>query len=193
MTKSDSADHGRRQAGQHRRAAERVQGLAQGVHQAAPSSAESNTIRPWSSSMTRSPGAAHQLQVVRREQDGRARGVDGAEQLEDAVRGALVEVARRLVRQHDQRIVHERPRDRHALLLAAGQLAGSFSDFAARPTCASRRRPSSGSRSGARRSPPARTHVLRGRPVLQQPEILEHVADLAAQHGDLALPMLVDE
>ena len=38
--------------------------------------------------------------------------------------GAVVEVAGRLVGDEDERVVHERARERHALLLAAGELLG---------------------------------------------------------------------
>jgi hypothetical protein len=44
------------------------------------------------------------------------------EQIEDVLTVAAVEVPRRLVSQHERRIVGERPRDRHPLLLAAGKL-----------------------------------------------------------------------
>ena len=46
------------------------------------------------------------------------------EDAHDLDAGAGVEVARRLVGQHDGRLVDERARDRHALLLPAGQLVG---------------------------------------------------------------------
>jgi hypothetical protein len=60
--------------------------------------------------------------------------VDAVEQAHDADRGGRVEVAGGLVGQQDQRPVHEGPGDRHALLLAAGELVGKFSIFLARPT-----------------------------------------------------------
>ena len=44
------------------------------------------------------------------------------QQLDDVVAGGAVEIARRLVREHDHRLVGQRPRDRDALLLAARQL-----------------------------------------------------------------------
>ena len=44
------------------------------------------------------------------------------EQLDDLVRGAAVERAGRLVGEEDVRVVDERARNRHALLLAAGKL-----------------------------------------------------------------------
>ena len=58
------------------------------------------------------------------------------EQLEDLGAGLRVEVARRLVREDDVRPRDERPRDRDALLLAAGELrrAGARGGRRARPT-----------------------------------------------------------
>ena len=70
-----------------------------------------------------SPCSADELEVVRRHEHRRARGVDVAQQLEDAARRAFVEVAGRLVGDEHERIVHERARDRDALLLAARELA----------------------------------------------------------------------
>ena len=54
---------------------------------------------------------------------GGARGVDVAQQLEDAARGALVEVAGGLVGDQHHRIVDQRAGDRDPLLLAAGEFA----------------------------------------------------------------------
>ena len=56
--------------------------------------------------------------------DGRARAVDPVDQLHDPDRRLGVEVAGRLVGQEQRRVVDERARDRHALLLAARQLVG---------------------------------------------------------------------
>src|SRR5262249_59554888 len=53
------------------------------------------------------------------------RPVQLAEQGNDLPAGGLVEVACRLVRQHDGRVPGERPGDRDPLLLAAGQLPGT--------------------------------------------------------------------
>jgi hypothetical protein len=60
--------------------------------------------------------------VVGRHHDGRAGPVDAVEDAHDADGGRGVEVPGRLVGEHDQRPVDERPRDRDALLLTAGQL-----------------------------------------------------------------------
>src|SRR5438552_58841 len=54
--------------------------------------------------------------------DGRARGIEPAEQLHD-FRGLIrVEVSRRLVGEEDLRARHKSPRDRDELLLAPGEL-----------------------------------------------------------------------
>ena len=66
---------------------------------------------------------ANEIQIVRRHDDRGARGVDVAQQLEDAARRPLVQVSGRLVRDQDERIVDERARDRHALLLSARKLS----------------------------------------------------------------------
>src|SRR5262249_23092871 len=47
-----------------------------------------------------------------------------AQKREDLISGGAVEVPRRLVGQQDPRILDERPRDRDALLLAAGEASG---------------------------------------------------------------------
>src|SRR6195952_1166409 len=66
--------------------------------------------------------AVDHLAVVRRHDDGRAGAVDAVEQLHDADRRVGVEVARGLVADQERRVVDERPRDRDALLLPAGEL-----------------------------------------------------------------------
>ena len=132
---------------------------------------------------------AHQVEVVRRHHHHGAAGVDVAQQLEDAAGGALVEVAGGLVGQQDGGIVHQRPRDRDPLLLAAGELAGIG--------------PALGREAHLGQHPhhprgdgvaPGAGHleregdVLFGGAVLQQPEILEHDAEPAAQPRHLAGP-----
>ncbi len=69
--------------------------------------------------------AAHRVDdgvVVRGHHHGGAGSIDAVEQLHDVDRRRRVEVPGGLVGQQDQRPVHERARDRHALLLAARQL-----------------------------------------------------------------------
>src|SRR5882757_1747056 len=66
--------------------------------------------------------AAGEIEVVRRDQGGEAGMTDEIEEgVEDAVAGRVIEVAGRLVAEQDPGIVGERPRDRDALLLAAGE------------------------------------------------------------------------
>ena len=68
-------------------------------------------------------GHRGQLRIVRDEHDRRLAGaVDVEQQIDDRVPGRAVEVAGRLVGQQDRRVVGERARDRHALLLAAREL-----------------------------------------------------------------------
>ena len=56
--------------------------------------------------------------------DRRAARVDLTEQIHDLERQIGIEIAGRLVREHELRIVDERARDRDPLLLAARQLLG---------------------------------------------------------------------
>src|SRR5882672_1521600 len=58
-----------------------------------------------------SADAANELPIVRGDEDGRAARVDLAEQIHDLEREIGIEVAGRLVRQDDDRIVDERARD----------------------------------------------------------------------------------
>src|SRR2546428_1902397 len=60
--------------------------------------------------------APDELAIVRRDDDRRAARVDLAEQVHDLERQIGIEVAGRLVGEHELRIVHERARDRDALL-----------------------------------------------------------------------------
>src|SRR5512133_1486441 len=61
--------------------------------------------------------AAHQLQIVCRHQNGGAGRVDLSQKLEDAARGALIEVSGRLVGDQDKRIVDECAGEGDTLLL----------------------------------------------------------------------------
>ena len=66
--------------------------------------------------------ARGELRIVGDHHDGGALRVDLLEQLHHAARHQRVEVAGRLVGQQQARLAGQRARDRHALLLAAGQL-----------------------------------------------------------------------
>src|ERR687883_203818 len=62
------------------------------------------------------------LAVVGDHEDRRPRAVDAVEELHDPDGRVGVEVPGRLVADEERRVVHERPRDRDALLLAAREL-----------------------------------------------------------------------
>ena len=68
-------------------------------------------------------GASGKRQVVRHEHDARSRfAVELLDQLDDATARAGVQIASGFVGEQDSRVVGEGSRDRHALLLTAGQL-----------------------------------------------------------------------
>src|SRR5207248_2500092 len=56
--------------------------------------------------------------------DGQSFRVQALEYLDDLYRGATVEIASRFVGEQQRRSICQRPRDRHSLLLAAGELRG---------------------------------------------------------------------
>ena len=64
------------------------------------------------------------FRIVRHEDDGDALGVELLEHPQDLDAGVRIEVAGRLVGQHQRRAVDQGPGDGHALLLAAGHLRG---------------------------------------------------------------------
>ena len=120
--------------------------------------------------------------LVRRHQDRRAAGVDAGEQLHDVDGCRGVEVSRGLVGEQHLRAVHERARERDALLLAAAELVreplllaletdeperlgdGLLDEAAGRADHLERER-----------------HVLEDGLRRQQPEVLEHGADVPAE------------
>ena len=126
--------------------------------------------------------------LVRGHDDRRAARVDAREQLHDVDGCRRVEVSGRLVGEQHLRAVHERPRDRDALLLTAGQLVreplvlageaderehlghGLLDESARRADDLQRER-----------------DVLEDRLVRQQPEVLEHRADVPAEVRHLAV------
>jgi hypothetical protein len=57
--------------------------------------------------------------IVRYEDDGASRVRDGAQQVEHRRAGLEIEVPRRLIGEHERRLVHERAHDCQPLLLAA--------------------------------------------------------------------------
>ena len=80
------------------------------------------------------PRVAHGRLFVRDHHDRLCIAGQVSEQLEQAVRGARIEIARRLVRQQDRRFVRECAGDRDALLLSAGQLEGNLSACSTMPS-----------------------------------------------------------
>src|ERR1700744_5995104 len=110
--------------------------------------------------------------------------VDPVQDLHDADRGGGVDVSGGLVGQQDHRPVHERAGHGDPLLLAAGQLVGDpgvlalqahqvddlGDDLAYEPA-------------GLADDLQGEGHVLVDVLVRQQPEVLEHAADPAAEHG----------
>src|SRR5438477_1687436 len=73
-----------------------------------------------------SPHDVNDLAVVGRHQNGGSSCVDLQQELDDFPGGRRVEVPGRFIGQEDLRIVHERPRDRDSLLLAARKLIGKL-------------------------------------------------------------------
>src|SRR5262249_26549899 len=111
------------------------------------------------------------------------------DQLQDLLPGTRVEVAGGLVRQDEQRIDHERPRDRDALHLAARQLVGTMPAPAPEANLIEHRLDG-----GANRTPaPAveeqgQGHVLLRRQRREEVEELEDEADLPPpEDGDLVV------
>src|SRR4029077_12212653 len=66
--------------------------------------------------------ASNELAIVRGHDDGRAGGVDLAEQVHDLEREIRIQIARRLVGQNELRVGDERARNRNPLLLATRKL-----------------------------------------------------------------------
>src|SRR3954465_2458026 len=135
----------------------------------------------------------HDRRVVRRHQDRRVGAVDAVEQLHDADARRGVEVSRRLVGDEDHRAVDEGARDRDALLLAAGQLLGQATALAVQadelehlghhPLDGRLRLADHLQREG---------DVLGDGLVRQQPEVLEHGADLAPHRRHLPAVQLAE-
>jgi transcription elongation factor len=80
--------------------------------------------------------------------------IDALEDRDHLRRARRIQVARRLVREHDARTHDESARDRNTLLLASGELVGSAGRAPARPTAA---RASSARSSRSRGRTPAYT------------------------------------
>ena len=129
--------------------------------------------------------AANEREVVRRHDHRRAGGVDVADELEDAARGALVQVAGGLVGDERDGVVHQRPRDRDALLLTAGKLAGVRLHLGREAHLLHDARDPRPDLSARRSDDLERKRdVGFGRAILEQTEVLEDDAELATQPGD---------
>ena len=86
----------------------------------------------------------------------------------------------------DRRVVHQRARDRDPLLLAARELARVGPALADEPHLGQHPHHPRGDRVAPRAGDLERERdVLRRGAVLQQPEVLEHDAEPAAEPGDL--------
>src|SRR6266508_677173 len=112
--------------------------------------------------------------------------VDPLQQPHDVLRGGRVQVPGRLVAQHQQGTVDERPGDRHPLLLAAGQLVREAVGLVLQPDQLEHLRDGPLDRVPARPDDLQREgHVLAHGLVGKQLEVLEDAADRAPQGGHL--------
>ena len=117
------------------------------------------------------------------------------EQRQDRGAGRAVEVARRLVGEHDRRPSDERARDRDPLPLAAGELRRPAVEPVAEPDRREQRLAACARRSatGTPRVEQPVGDVLERRRVLGEEELLEDEADpRRAQRGELAVRELGD-
>jgi hypothetical protein len=110
------------------------------------------------------------------------RGVQLQQERRDSLGGRAVEVTRRFVAEEQRRIPDERPGERGALLLAAGELRGTVIEAIGQPhtgeqlarSCAVARRIGRARPGDERR----RQHVLEHRALRQEGMVLEHEADV---------------
>ena len=117
----------------------------------------------------------------------------GEQQVGDLPAGRLVEIAGRLVGDQDARLRRQRAGDRHALLLAAGKLAGIVRDAVAK---ADRRELARRHAERIAMAGKLQRHgdVLQRRHVGDEVEGLEDDADVAAaKGGDLVLALAVQQ
>ena len=124
--------------------------------------------------------------LVRDEHDGQAvLGVEALEDVHDLDARARVEVARRLVGEQDRGIVHERPRDGDALLLAARELVRVVARAVAQTDGGERRERARAALRGRRRRAlvqQRQLHVLERARAREQVEALEDEPDARIAH-----------
>ena len=128
-----------------------------------------------------------------RHEDGRPSPVDAVQETHDALRRGRVEVSGGFVGKKNQRSVDECPSHRHTLLLTTGELVREAVVLVAEPheleylrhlRLDDRLRPANHFEGEG--------DVLKHRLVGQEPEVLEHAADVAAQEGDSPLGEAAD-
>src|SRR5450759_1090704 len=138
------------------------------------------------------PGELRDVLLVRDEDDGLSVVVQLLEDGHDLLGRLRVEVSGRLVRQHQLRLVDQRPRDRDALLLPAGELARQV-PLPARET--HRFEASAGSLDPILRSvavgriDQGKLHVLEGRRSGEKVERLENEPDLSVPDVRALVPI----
>ena len=136
---------------------------------------------------------ARELHLVRDDDHRHAFLGEAAHDAEDVADELGVQRGRRLVEQHQLRLHRQRPRDRHPLLLPAGQLTRVALRLVAESHALQefhRALPHLGLRLAADLD--RRLHdVFQRRHVREQVEALEHHADVLALEGDFLLPQLV--
>ena len=199
---SSAASPGRRRRS---RAARRPTSRTRPIRQpSSPASSPSRAVLPWVSlvSSTNAPsrieiepvGGGRDAGVVGDDQQRLPRRAQAVEQAEHVQGRGAVEVAGRLVGEHDERLVAERARDRDPLALAAGERRRQMPGAVAEPDLFQQLRgPASGR---ARRAPGqqrGQLDVLRGGQLVHQVEGLEDEADrVAAKPRQRLLAQLVD-
>src|SRR6267378_1615706 len=139
-------------------------------------------------------GVRGDVGLVRHHHDGLPLAVQVREDLHDFLTRRRVEVARRLVGEQDARVVHQRPRDGHALALAAGQLVRLVLHPVPQPHPLERpRRPDAARGATEPRVNQRQLHVVQRGRTGKQVERLEDEADLlVADPGQLIVGQIGD-
>src|SRR5579871_3891420 len=126
-------------------------------------------------------GMRHDLRIVGGKDKAGARlGLYTAHELDDRGAGSTVEIRGRLIGQHDLRPLHERARDRDALLLSAGKLVRPLMRMSGETDSLQQRERAAASLGGRHADQQQRVlHVLVGVQHRHQAEVLENEADVA--------------